>query len=241
MAARTRSDTMDEIDLTEGRLPPDRARRLRVGNVVVGLVHAAQVVILLVLSTDFALPVTESFAAGPPGTAPPAPETLYDLPLGPAVAAFLALAALDHLLVASPGIHRWYEARLRAGINPARWLEYSVSASLMVSLIAMLSGILDLVALIGIFGVNAAMILFGMRMEVVNDQRSGDVDWWPFIYGCIAGIVPWVAIAFSIGGAEVESGEVPDVRVRDHREPVPVLQLLRRQPVPSVQAGGTLA
>lgn len=190
-------------------LPPPRARRLRAGNAVVGLLHAAQVVLLLALSTDFTLPVVETFPQGPPGSAPPAPETLFDLALGPAVAAFVALAALDHLLVAAPGVHRWYERKIRAGINPARWLEYSVSASLMVVLIAMLSGVLQLVALIAVFGVNSAMILFGWIMERVNDQRGEHIDWTPYIFGCIAGIVPWIVIAISIFGAQAESGGVP--------------------------------
>jgi hypothetical protein len=191
------------------RLPAARARRLRIGNVVIGLVHAAQVVVLLILSTDFSLPVVESFQQGPPGSMPPAPDTLFDLPLGPAVAAFVALAAIDHLTVAAPGVHTWYERKIREGINPARWLEYSVSASLMVALIAMLSGVLQLTALVAIFGVNSAMILFGWVMERVNDQRSGDIDWVPYIFGCIAGIVPWISIAIAIFGAEAESGAVP--------------------------------
>ena len=42
--------------------------------------------------------------------------------------------------------------------NYARWIEYSISSSVMMMLIAMLPGITDVVALIGIFSVNAAMI-----------------------------------------------------------------------------------
>jgi len=189
-------------------LPPERARRLRIGNLVVGLLHLAQVAALLALSTDFVLPVTETFPSGPPGTAPPQPQALFDLPLGFAVAAFVGLAALDHLLVGGPA-SRWYAARLRAGINPARWVEYSVSASLMVVLIAMLSGIVDVTALTALFGANVAMILFGVRMERVNDQTSGRVDWEPFVHGCIAGLFPWIAILISVTGAEAESGQVP--------------------------------
>lgn len=202
-------------------LPPDRARRLRIGNIVVGLAHAAQVVVILLLTNDFSIPVVETFPQGPPGTPPPAPETVFDVPLGPAVALFLALAAIDHLTVAAPGVHRWYEDRLRQGINPARWIEYSISASLMITLIALLSGVTNLTALIPLFGVNAMMILFGMRMERVNDQASGralarfaglegdGVDWRPYVYGCLAGIVPWIAIGVSLFGAEAESGQVP--------------------------------
>lgn len=195
-------------------LPPDRARRLRVGNAVVGLVHLVQAAVILVLSQDFDLAITETFAAGPPGTPPPAPEPLLDVPLGPATAAFLLLAAADHLLVASPGIHRWYERHIRHQINPARWIEYSVSATLMILLIAMVSGAVDVTALVGIAGANVAMILFGHRMERVNGQLpmgSPQIDFQPWWFGAVAGTFPWIAVGFSIIGAEVTSGgQVPD-------------------------------
>ena len=181
-----------------------RARRLRLVNVAVGLVHLAQVVVILLLTTDFAIGITETFPEGPPGTAAPAPETVLDLAVGPAVAAFLGLAALDHLLVAAPGIDRWYSRNIRRGINPARWIEYSVSATLMVLLIALLAGVTDASALIGIAGANVAMILLGHRMERVNDHRSDRRDWQPFVFGCVAGIFPWIAIGTSILGAELE-------------------------------------
>ena len=49
------------------------------------------------------------------------------------VAAFLALAALDHLVVALPRVHRTYERLLSRSRNPFRWAEYSVSSTLMVA------------------------------------------------------------------------------------------------------------
>ena len=76
------------------------ASRLRLANACLVVLHAAQVVVLLLLTTDFAIPVTETFPEGPPGSAAPAPEPLLDVRLGLLVAAFLALAALDHLVVA---------------------------------------------------------------------------------------------------------------------------------------------
>jgi hypothetical protein len=174
-------------------LTPQRAARLRVFNAVLAVVHAAQAVAILLLSPDFALTVSETFPEGPPGTATPAPEAWLDIALGPAVAAFLLLAALDHALVAAPGVHRRYEAVLRRGRNPFRWTEYSVSATIMILLIALVSGITDITALIGIAGANIAMILFGLRMERVNDQADGTVDWEPFVFGCIVGLLPWIA------------------------------------------------
>jgi hypothetical protein len=87
-------------------------------------------------------------------------------------------------------------------------VEYSLSASLMIVLIAMLTGISGLAALIALFGVNAAMILFGLAMEQAN-RPGAPVNWRPFVYGCIAGAVPWIAIAVQIGYSESQTGNVP--------------------------------
>jgi hypothetical protein len=182
-------------------------RRLRVWNASLAGVHAAQAALILALSNGFSLPITISFMTGPPGTATTT-NTVYDLPIGPAVAVFLLLAAIDHGLMAAPRIHGWYERNLGRERNPARWWEYSVSASLMIVLIAMYTGIGDLAALIAIFGVNATMILFGLAMEYAN-RPGAPVTWRPFLYGCLAGAVPWVAIAVQIGYSQAQTGDVP--------------------------------
>lgn len=122
-------------------------RRLRIWNASLAAVHATQAVLILALSNGFSLPVTINFGTGPPGTTT-STNTLTDLPVGPVVAVFLLLAAVDHGLMAAPRIHYWYEDNLRRERNPARWWEYSVSASLMIVLIAMYTGISDLSALI---------------------------------------------------------------------------------------------
>jgi hypothetical protein len=182
-------------------------RRLRIWNGSLAVLHAAQAAVILALSNSFTLPVTISFLKGPPGTKT-STNTLYDLRIGPVVAVFLLLAALDHALVASPRLHRHYERNLAIQRNPIRWAEYSLSASLMIVLIAMITGISDLAALIALFGVNAAMILFGAAMERAN--RAGRrVIWLPFVFGCIAGAVPWIAIAVQIGYSQNQTGNVP--------------------------------
>jgi hypothetical protein len=188
---------------------PTRLDRLRTANLGLALLHGGQAVAILALSNDFALPVTGAFLDGPPGITDPGPaERLFDIPLGPAVAAFLLLAALDHLLVALPPIRGWYERHLARGIGPARWLEYSLSASVMVVLIAMLPGVSDLGALIAIFGVNASMILFGWLSERANEGREA-VDWLPFAFGCVAGAVPWIVIGYQIVGGVAEGDGPP--------------------------------
>ena len=124
------------------------------------------------------------------------------------VAAFLLLAAVDHLTLSGGRPRRWYEANVARGINPARWWEYSVSASLMVVLIAMLAGVSELVALIALFGANAAMILFGLVQEQMNADRD-EVDWRPFIYGCVIGAVPWIAITAQLIISTTDGNGVP--------------------------------
>ena len=68
-----------------------------------------------------------------------------------AIAVFLGLAAFDHLLTATVFRAR-YESALRAGNNRFRWVEYSLSATLMVLLIASYAGITGISAVIGIIG-----------------------------------------------------------------------------------------
>lgn len=168
-----------------------RGRSLRRWNAGAAVLHAVQAVAVLVLATDFALPVTASYLAGPPGTPPLDPVVLFDIPTGAAVAGFLALSALAHLLICTAWWQR-YVADLAHQRNPARWVEYSLSSSLMIVLIAQLVGISDVAALLALFGVNTSMILFGWLQE--RYERPGGGGWLPFGFGCVAGVVPWLAI-----------------------------------------------
>jgi hypothetical protein len=171
-----------------------RLRRLRWYNLVMGAFHAIQGVFVLVLANDFALPVTGSFLEGPPGGPEPrSVQTLFEVRIAWGVAAFLFLSALAHWLIASPGIYEWYRKNLLRGRNYARWIEYAFSSSIMVVLIALLPGINDIAALGAIFGVNAAMILFGLLME--HYESPGRPNWLSFIFGSLAGAVPWIVIA----------------------------------------------
>lgn len=172
-------------------MPPARATSLRRWNVGVGLVHAVQAVAVLVLATAFVLPVTATFIQGPPGTPAAAPTTLFDVSVAWGVALFLFLSAGFHWLVSAPGVFGRYIAGLEAHHNYFRWAEYSLSSSIMIVLIAMLTGISDVAALIGIFAANAAMIFFGAVQERY-EKPGGSL--WPFWMGCIVGIAPWLAV-----------------------------------------------
>ena len=174
-------------------MKPDTAvyRRLRIWNLVLGFLHAAQGVAVLALATSFTLPVTGTFLEGPPGTDPGSPDTLFDVNIAWGVATFLFLSAIAHLVLTIPGVEAWYRRHLEAGRNYARWIEYSVSASVMVVLIAMITGISDVAALAALFGVNASMIFFGLVQE--RYERPGG-SMLPFWLGSLVGVVPWFTI-----------------------------------------------
>jgi hypothetical protein len=175
--------------------------KLRRANVIAGVLHLAQMVVVLALSNEFTLPIVARYMAGPPGSTFAEPIVLLDAPIGVTVATFLGLSALFHFIVASPQFFPRYSAGLLAQRNYFRWVEYSISSSVMIVLIALICGISDVAAIIALFGVNASMILFGWLQEKYENPGNG--GWLPFIFGCIAGIVPWIAITvyvLSIGG-----------------------------------------
>jgi hypothetical protein len=171
-----------------------KLKKLRVYNGVMGMFHLLQGGLMLWLSNGFKLPIETSFlkwnqAAGFPVTSH---ETLFDLRVGPVVASFLFISAIFHFLIATVGFKQYTEW-LSKGANYFRWWEYSLSSSAMIVVIAMLCGVYDLGSLILLFALNATMILFGYMMELHN-QTTKKIDWTAFIFGCFAGMVPWIVM-----------------------------------------------
>jgi len=71
----------------------------------------------------------------------------------------------------------------------------------------MLFGVYDIISLLFVAAVNAAMNLFGDVMEIRNAGKpASEVDWYPFIYGGIAGAYSWVIVGtYLTSGPGVES------------------------------------
>jgi hypothetical protein len=180
---------------TSARAPAATRRdRLRVYNVAMGVLHATQGVAVLALANDFALPVTATFMTGPPGFSPAEVAPLFEIRLAWGVALFLFMSAAAHFLTSAPGIYGWYRRNLDSSRNYVRWIEYSLSSSVMVVLIAMLVGIADIAALLAIAGVNASMILFGLLQEKYETPGES-VSWNAYWFGVLAGSIPWIAIS----------------------------------------------
>lgn len=183
---------------------------LRKWNISMGFLHLVQGIAMLLLSSSFSIPVIGNFLNFDlkSQSLKPVAETIFNLRIGPAVAAFLIMSAIAHFLV-STVLYKWYIKNLSQHINIARWVEYAFSSTLMLVIIAMLVGIYDLAALIALAGLNASMILFGWMMELHN-QSTNKIDWTSFIFGCIAGIIPWIAVAIYLFAAGEGEYRAPD-------------------------------
>jgi len=186
-------------------------RRLRRWNAVMALLHAIQGVLMVALAENVLWPLTRTRYEFFPETESIAPVSVswVDLDLPLLVAGFLFISALAHTIVATVRYEQ-YVRYLERGMNPYRWYEYSVSASLMIVVIGMLAGVWDGGTLLALFALVAVMNLSGLLMEQRNEGAE-TVDWTPYYLGTFAGIIPWVVIAITfIGSVTASGGEFPE-------------------------------
>jgi len=171
-----------------------RFKKLRIFNAVMGVLHCLSGVLMLILSNSFTLPLTYSHPEfnATTQTISPVSVRFFDVRIGPLVALFLFISAISHFLLATV-LYQWYVKNLKKHINPARWYEYSFSASFMIVIIAMLVTIYDIGTLLALFTLTAVMNLMGLMMEIHN-QTTEKTNWLSYKIGCIAGFIPWVVI-----------------------------------------------
>lgn len=162
------------------------------------VLHFVQGALMVYLSTTLEWTITVTSLEFDPTSQrlTPALEPWTTIQLSYLVAAFLLLSALAHLLIATV-LYDSYVSYLERGMNPYRWYEYSVSAAVMIVVIAMLAGVWDLGTLVSLFSLVAVMNLMGLMMELHN-QTTETTDWTAYIIGTFAGLVPWVVIAITI-------------------------------------------
>lgn len=112
-------------------------------------------------------------------------------------AVFILLSAIDHLSVITPGIRSIYERNIERSQNPFRWIEYSLSASLMRVMIAQLSGVTDIHLLFSIFCLAATTMILGWAHESVNAKARADgfkQNWFAFNAAFIPHLASWAVI-----------------------------------------------
>jgi hypothetical protein len=169
--------------------------RLRKLNLIAAGLHFAQGFAVLLISKNFAAPITGTYLKFDKATQHlvPATKTLFNIQLAWLIVAFFFLSAFFHLLIATV-YNKRYNRNLKLGINKARWLEYSLSASIMMVAIGLLVGIYDASSLLMVFALISIMNLMGLMMEIHN-QSTEKTNWLSYFIGCWAGLVPWLVVA----------------------------------------------
>jgi hypothetical protein len=195
-------------------ITPSKLRRY---NLAAALLFLVQGILVLVLSDPLKgiQPIAANFlaedklasAAAGHQVLVSASHHLFDLNIAYLVAAFLFVSALAHLIIAT-WKRKVYEADLNKDVNRARWIEYSLSASLMMVAIALLVGVFDFASLLMIFSLSAIMGLLALAMELRN-QKVSQVDWANFSIGIAAGVIPWLVIIKYIWSAHVYGSGIP--------------------------------
>lgn len=190
-------------------VPADRLAGLRRYNLIAGIFHLAQAIAIIALSNSFALPVSVNYLQDAPIPGATFESILlFEFPIAIGVAIFSLLSALAHFWIVGPGL-KGYANDLANKRNIARWIEYSISSTLMIILISIINAVWDIIALLAIAGANISMILFGWLQEKYEEPGKGSL--LPFWFGCIAGIVPWIAmfwLLFSPGSTNEAPGFV---------------------------------
>lgn len=195
---------------------PKTFKNLRRFNLIMGIIHFAQGIMMLVLSLTWEKLLNfkphifggflryDSYFQG----LYTIKDDLFVLPFGILVSVFLFISAFFHLFISVPKtINNVYNKGLIECRNSFRWYEYAISSSLMIILIAVLFGINDIFILVLMFALNASMNLFGLLMEKMNKNKDKPT-WLPFIFGAIVGVIPWIIILI-VGFSKSDPTQIP--------------------------------
>ena len=149
----------------------------------------------------------------------------YELSLTWLIAVFFFLSFAFQLAAYFPNVYS-YEALLQKGRHPLRFIEYSISSPLMVIAIALLSGIFEHYALLGMFFAMFSCNILGLLAEHLASMKPKEktdeedrllrnvdagmrsehltVTWIAHVAGWICVIGAWLPVlsAFSLGNSE---------------------------------------
>jgi hypothetical protein len=214
----THSDAVPELshagkDVATVLTPEQEAKRDRAEvvlwrwNLAMGILHLIWAIICLAMGlgsgnpSKFKIPTLTSYPSWSRYGAVPATQVRYMVPFTALTSGFAWMSAVAHFCVLA--FFKKYVSDLRQGLNQFRWFEYAASSSLMMVLIAMLFGCWDVQTLFQIGSINACMNFFGYSHEVQNTAGK-KIDWMNFIFGCFAGLCPWVTVISYASGSATE-------------------------------------
>ena len=197
---------------------------LRWWNVLACFLHLGQSVGAFILGmtdstfTNFSPPLITTFAVWNQTTGPKTEiQIRAHVPFAYLTCIVPLLSAIAHGVIASSWGWPKYTENIRHLRNPWRWLEYSISSSLMIVLIAMLFCIYDISLLLALFTINATVMYTGRAMDIYNEEglglnRKGSTNinwkkWEPFIIGSVLASVEWAIIYMTM--AQIDWSNLP--------------------------------
>ena len=168
-------------------------RALRTYNLIVAAVHLG--LLFMFFQINISRPVTvvsTKTQASADNVITSVTESVFAIDIFTVIATYLGIAILAHLLVATL-LWKRYVTYLKQHRNPLRWIEYSLSCSLMLVALALSVGMADYAVLLAVFGLSFAMNICGMIFENIA-YKAKHTYWSPFVLGCVLGAIPWALL-----------------------------------------------
>lgn len=91
-------------------------------------------------------------------------EKVLEIDLVSLIAIFFSITAFFHLLYFL-GRNSWYRSQILSGTNPYRWIEYALSASVMVLILSLTATVQDVYTLTMLVGSTVTIMLIGWAIE----------------------------------------------------------------------------
>lgn len=140
--------------------------------------------------------LTKDILAADPNVLAPAIRSIYDVEIRWLLVAILVLSSILPLLYLTSWEKKYIQAVTKTRTVPWRWVDFAVTAALMVETVALLSGTHDIVVLKLIAGLIALSLGLGWIAERQNNGVAKPA-WAVYTTGLVAGALPWLLIAVS--------------------------------------------
>lgn len=171
---------------------------LRRLNGVSALLHLAGAVAVGFLMGNYlqqvvtGLVVRDELASGQETVFVPAVHHLYDANLRWCIVALLVAGAILPLVQLRR--RAVYESSVKARRNPLRWADKAIMSGVMLTVVAMLSGVQDFMTLKVVGGLIVVTALLGWLSERQNTDTKAAPDYSAFGISLLAGTLPWLII-----------------------------------------------
>lgn len=196
---------MSSVNNADFLLPDKNFTSLKKWNILLAFLHFVQfigAITFAALNTNavnFRVPLLTHYAEWLEDTGPKdATQKIATIPLAFVTCALPLMTSFSHLFVVKN--FNQYQENLGNFFNTWRWIEYSVTSTLMFFLIALLFSIYDLSTLLCLCVMNATVMYCGYLMEQHNkDFLKGtnavvSLKWHSFWVGSAIGIVQWALL-----------------------------------------------